>query len=581
MSGTSMARLAAVLLMAAPLLPAQGEDVRGRMADVLRYAGLENPPPGDLARMAELWSRAQQPGLARDERRVVFRDIYLVYNKLQGRDLTARPQALDGLAQFAVSTFEAGGRMNLELPEPRAKPAGNYLHVETLGNGPAPLLLISDLGVDGRKLYRSFEQRQGRTYTMHIVTLPYAGKARPLPWPEKLDYAARPWLNQVERELLALLDQPRMRGVTVAGTSGGGYFAARLALLRPRQVRAVVLVNALVNTSMRSVGEPDAPATLAQRLLLTKSFAPPPFFLPVAPVPADLERLIADPASTHPTARNWMAFAVKDASVSRAWTFDALSGGFFIPSLEYGLELRSTDLTEQIKDLAVPMLALGSWHDEGSPAVNSPAISQWEEMKLLYPGIPLTVATFDDTRAYISADAPEEFDRALEDFLAGRPARGKKGHILPRASPRACVVQAVSGAEIAIAYGRPAVKDRKIWGGLVPMGRVWRAGANEATTFKFSRDVRIEGHPLPSGAYTFFVSPGEREWTVIFNRVPQQWGAFDYNPAFDALRFAVQPVEAPPEEYLRYSIDPAGSSAATVTLAWEKRKVFFRIEVAP
>ena len=87
---------------------------------------------------------------------------------------------------------------------------------------------------------------------MHIVTLPYAGDARPLPWPEKLDYAARPWLSQIERELLAMLDQPRMKGVTVVGTSAGGYFAARLALLRPKQVRAAVLVNALVNTSMRA-----------------------------------------------------------------------------------------------------------------------------------------------------------------------------------------------------------------------------------------------------------------------------------------------------------------------------------------
>ena len=64
----------------------------------------------------------------------------------------------------------------------------------------------------------------------------------------------------------------------------------------------------------------------------------------------------------------------------------------------------------------LPTLAMGSWHDDGSPVQNSPSISQWEEMKLLYPAIPLTVVAFDDTRSYISVDAPEDFDRALSDF---------------------------------------------------------------------------------------------------------------------------------------------------------------------
>ncbi|HVT61829.1 MAG TPA: DUF2911 domain-containing protein [Thermoanaerobaculia bacterium] len=570
--------------MVVPLsLSAQPDDVRARMAEVLRYSGVEDPAPVDVARMAELWTRAQQPGLAREERRLAFRDMVLLFSRLHGRDLTAGPQALDGLTQFVMTTFEGGGQMDLTLPEPRGKPAGNYLHLETQGHGPAPLLLISDLGVDGRKLYDSFAKRQGSAYTMHIVTLPYAGEARPLPWPEKLDYAARPWLSEIERELLALVDQPRMNRISIVGTQAGGYFAARLALLRPQRVRAVVLVNALVNSSMRAPDDPDAPASLAQRLLRVKSVLPTPQLFPAAPVPPpeELRRLIADPNSTHPVARDWMAFAVRDPAVSRAWTFAALSGGFFIPSLEYRWELTSTDLTEPMKELAVPMLAMGSWHDQGSPVASPPSISQWEEMKLLYPAAPLTVVAFDDTRAYLSADAPEEFDRSLADFLAGRPVHGKAGYSLPRTSSRASVMQALGGAEVEIAYGRPAAKGRKVWGELVPNGRVWRAGANEATRFTFNGDVRIEGHALTAGTYTFFVVPGPAEWTVIFNRVPRQWGAFDYNPAFDALRFTVKPAEAPHEEYLRYSIEPAGSNAALVTLAWEKRTVTFRIEAFP
>lgn len=563
--------------------PSEQDETQERMAGVLRYTGVENPAPADVARMVELWSRAQQAGLEREERRLVFRDMYLLYARLHGRDLTARPQALDGLTYFVMSVFDGGGRMDLTLPEPRGKPTGKYLHVSTRGSGPTPLLLISDLGVDGEKLYDSFARRQGRSYTMHVVTLPFAGAARPLPWPEKLDFAGRPWLNEIEGELLTLLDQPRLKGATVVGTSAGGYFAARLALLRPKQVRRLVLVHAQVNSTMRSVSDPDAPASMEQRLQRVRAATPAPQLFPVAPLPPpeELRRLIGDPASMHPTARNWMAFAVKDTTVSRAWTFEALSGGFFIPSLQYMFELLSADLTDQMKTLAVPTLAMGSWHDEGSPVQSPPSLSQWEEMKLLYPEIPLTVVAFDDTRSYISADAPAEFDRALADFLAGRAVRGKTGYSLPRTSPRASVMQSIAGADVRIDYGRPAVKQRKIWGALVPNGRVWRAGANEATTFTFDRDVQVDGHALPAGTYTFFAIPGETDWTLIFNRVPRQWGAFNYNPAFDALRFPAKPAEGAHEESLRYDLEPDGPTAARVTLAWEKRRVAFRVEAPP
>ncbi len=572
-----------IILFSAPWeVCAQETDLKTRMTEVLRYTGLENPAPEDVARMTELWARAQQTGISSDERRTALRDMFTLYAKLHGQDPSSRPGGMEGLARFAATSMEAGGRMDLTLPEPRGTPNGPYLHVETRGNGPVPLVLISDLGVDGRKLYGPFAERNAGAYTMYIVTLPWAGAARPLPWPEKLDYAARPWLSQVERELLALIDQPKLKGAVVAGTTSGGYFAARLALLRPQRIRAAVLVDALVNATMRSAADPDAPASLSERLAQIKAVLPTPQLFPYAPVPPadELRRLIDDPGSMHPTARNWWTFAVKDASLSKAWAFEALSRGFIVPGLEYRWELLATDLTDELRHLSVPMLAMVAIHDEGSPSQTSPSLSEWDEIKLLYPQVPLTVATFVDSRSYISVEYPQEFDRALADFLAGRPVHGKNGIYMPRSSPRASVIQAVGGGEVRIAYGRPAVQERKIWGELVPYGRVWRAGANEATTVTFSQDVQVEGHPLAAGTYTFFVIPGEAEWTAIFNRVPRQWGAFNYNPAFDALRFTVKPAEIPSAEYVTYSIEPDGKSGGVVGLAWEKKRISFRVETA-
>ncbi len=113
----------------------------------------------------------------------------------------------------------------------------------------------------------------------------------------------------------------------------------------------------------------------------------------------------------------------------------------------------------------------------------------------------------------------------------------------------------------------------------MPEGRLWRAGANEATRVTFSRDVHIDGHLVTAASYTFFAIPRETEWTLILNRVSRQFGAFDYAPAFDALRFAAKPAHTPHHEYLTYSVEPAGAGAAIITLSWGDLAVSFRVEV--
>src|SRR5215831_3363521 len=257
-------RLVAVLSMGAPGLVAADSGRQAQMAEILRYTGVDQASPNDVVHMTELWNKAQQPGLSRAERQAAFHDLYVSYFKLHGVDVEVREQSLNAAAQTVTTAFENGARMDLALPRDRARPSGRYLHVETRGHGPIPVLLISDLGVDGRALYESFAARQASAYTMRIVTLPYAGSARPLPWPERLDIPTRPWLTQIEKELLEILDQEPAGKTTVVGTAAGGYFAARLALLRPQRVAAVVLVNALVHTSLRDLADPDAPANAAQ-----------------------------------------------------------------------------------------------------------------------------------------------------------------------------------------------------------------------------------------------------------------------------------------------------------------------------
>jgi len=144
-----------------------------------------------------------------------------------------------------------------------------------------------------------------------------------------------------------------------------------------------------------------------------------------------------------------------------------------------------------------------------------------------------------------------------------------------RVSPPASVNGNINGANISIHYSSPSVKGRKIWGGLVPYDTVWRAGANEATTFETDKDIKIAHKQLPAGKYGFFLVPKEKgKWVAIFNNVPNQWGAFKYDESKDQLRVEVKATDLKEEqETLIYKITSKGA-----LLNWEKRSVFMPIK---
>lgn len=150
---------------------------------------------------------------------------------------------------------------------------------------------------------------------------------------------------------------------------------------------------------------------------------------------------------------------------------------------------------------------------------------------------------------------------------------------LPRLSPKAAVSQTIGYTEISVEYSRPSVHGRKIWGDLVPYNKVWRTGANEATVIQFTTDVSINGNKIPAGRYSLFTIPNEKEWTIIFNKVDKQWGAFNYKEDQDLIRFNVTPTENEFVESLIYYFSDITSNSVLLNIAWEKIKVSFKIEV--
>lgn len=134
-------------------------------------------------------------------------------------------------------------------------------------------------------------------------------------------------------------------------------------------------------------------------------------------------------------------------------------------------------------------------------------------------------------------------------------------------SPAEVATGKINDANITIKYSSPSVRGRAIWGALVPFDQVWRAGANDATTFETDKDIMIEGNKLPAGKYAFFVIPTkDSDYTIIFNKKHDQWGAYKYKEEKDQLRVKVKPIKSEKlTEKLVYVVNPDH-----ILLSWEK-----------
>ena len=164
-------------------------------------------------------------------------------------------------------------------------------------------------------------------------------------------------------------------------------------------------------------------------------------------------------------------------------------------------------------------------------------------------------------------------------FLFAFSILAQQNLTLPDASQYATVMQQIGFAEIKIDYHRPGVKERQVWGALVPYNQVWRAGANQNTTISFSRDVIIAGRNVPAGIYGLHMIPTDKDWTIILSRDYRAWGSFFYNEGNDLMRFTTTPEPCDFQEWLIYSFDDVTPSSTTAYLKWDKLKVPIEIKI--
>mgnify|MGYP006267073241 CR=1 FL=1 len=153
---------------------------------------------------------------------------------------------------------------------------------------------------------------------------------------------------------------------------------------------------------------------------------------------------------------------------------------------------------------------------------------------------------------------------------------------LPRKSPAAGVSATIGYTEISVDYSAPAVRGREIWGGLVPYGELWRAGANESTTICFSTAASVAEQEIAAGCYALFLLPREKgDWTLVLNRDTSLRGTSGYDKSLDALRVPVEAkfARTANQERLQYEVVSQNIESGYLLLSWERLRLYIPIRV--
>lgn len=144
-----------------------------------------------------------------------------------------------------------------------------------------------------------------------------------------------------------------------------------------------------------------------------------------------------------------------------------------------------------------------------------------------------------------------------------------------RKSPPATATGTIGEATITINYGQPSMRGRDIFGGLVPYEKIWRTGANEATTLETNKEIGVNGKVLPAGKYAVFSIPGEKEWTIIFNSETEQWGAYNYDESKDVLRVKAKAGPHESTEKMTFTVD---EEKGMIYLDWAETRIAMQIK---
>lgn len=295
-------------------------------------------------------------------------------------------------------------------PPPVKIPLAEVVHVEVRGTGPVPMVLIPGMSCDWT-VFDSFMERNKERYTMYALTLPGMGRSAPPELPEGTRPSQTVWIDNAAAAVTKLIDDRKLERPVIMGHSLGGHLAMRLGTTPGQKARAVISVD-----GMPALPLSDQPLSRADRADAVDG-----------PVAAQMAEVTDEQWMTYSeqTVETMVTDPARAASIKKLVAETAPK-----VAKRYTLELMASDATEDLKKLEVPMLEVVAISDEYASVRHLAR----DFHAGLYKDMPkVTVVYFEDTRHFIMDDAPAELDRAVENFIAGRPVEGKTGKPVEKA----------------------------------------------------------------------------------------------------------------------------------------------------
>ncbi len=433
--------------------------------------------------------------------------------------------------------------------------------VSKQGTGPETLILIPPTGFDW-KIFQPFINLNKERYTIYAITLPGFGGTPPYLRDKKRDLANMSWFKNIDNALLGLLRAEGIEKAFIAGNGLGGFIAAQFGLKHPEMTKGVIAINGTINVPMAQL-ESNKAASLSDRRNRVKNTFPD----------AELR-----PFPTFQPTGSFQSHHSNQPEPIRAIVKNNLEKVDRYTFWMYRDQMKAADLMEELKSLKVPLLSITSVHDPLSRFVTGSRanVIAWQKLKLALPDKPIHLVPIQNARGLVLFDYPKEAGKLIHQFTAVPNEfeydKPKPTHAV-NISPKSTISQTFSNIDVSITYSRPAVKGRKIFGSVVPYGKVWRAGANEATEISFSRDVLINNERIKAGNYSLFVEPHEKRWTLILNQIVNQWGVFNYEQSHDVIRFDIVPETVSHQEYLKYDLEQTSQHELNLSLQWDSLRV--------
>jgi pimeloyl-ACP methyl ester carboxylesterase len=265
------------------------------------------------------------------------------------------------------------------------------------------MILIPDLGADW-SVFDSFMQRNNSQFTFYAITLPGFGGTSPPPSRSKLNFGEMKWWNNAEAAVLEFIAKQKIDRPILLGHQAGSYLAMKLAIEKPQLVRGAIVLNGLLFAEMPGM---EKTATQEQRAVIANSWTPVELF----PNPSQerYRSFIQQGQGYFCKNKEQQAKFAELASKDKPSTW-----------WNYFAELATTNLSNDIQKLKVPMLVVPSVHDSESPGFqnNKMALDQWSPLDHSVSSLPITVVKMEDCRAYATEDQPAKLDEVIRNWTS-------------------------------------------------------------------------------------------------------------------------------------------------------------------